>query len=518
MARRAPSRPARKRSGLSREHFRVAFENAHEALVIVQDSLVRLANPAASRLSAYAPEDLVGMPFLELLHPDDRAIAAERYADRLAGNVQERTLALRLVRQDGEILWVEVRSLPVDWRGRPAVLSFVGDVTDREQARQDAAEMGRLLERIAEVLPHFLFIYDYDLERDVYLNRSVPLALGYSAAEAAAFEPYPFLHLCHPDDLPAALDRDQRWQGVAEGATRVVEFRLRHRNGEWRTFRSHNTPFQRDAAGRIRQILGVARDVTDEKRAEDLLRRTERFESLGLLAGGIAHDFSNLLTPILGNVELLLARLPEGSPLAERALAIEGAVERASELARQLHVFAGRGEIERRPVDLNLLVEEVVHLQGALATTQVPTRLDLAAGLPPVTGDSSQLRQVILHLLTNARDALIDRPGQVELVTRRIDLDVSTLGTLVLAEGVEPGPAVLLEVSDEGAGMGDDTLSRIWEPFYSTKGRGRGLGLSAAFGILRAHRAGLGVESHIGQGSRFSIYFPVPRPAGPPDG
>ena len=114
MARRAPSPQAAKRSGLSGEHFRVVFENAHEALVIVQEGLLRLANPAASRLSAYAPEDLVGMPFLELIHPDDRAIAAERYADRLAGNAQERTLALRLVRQDGEILWVEVRSLPVE--------------------------------------------------------------------------------------------------------------------------------------------------------------------------------------------------------------------------------------------------------------------------------------------------------------------------------------------------------------------------------------------------------------------
>ncbi len=496
------------------DHLRVAFENAHEAIVIVQDGRIQLANAAASQLSGYASEEIAGLAFLELVHPDDRAVAEARYLERLAGDLRQRTLTLRLVRKDGEVLWAEVRSMPVRWREQAAMLSFVVDVTDRERARQDAAEMGLLLERIAYVLPHFLFIYDYDLGRDIYINRSLPLALGYTAEEAAAFEPYPFLHLCHPDDRGPALEREERWRGVPEGATRETEFRIRHRNGEWRIFSSHNTPFHRDAAGRVRQILGVARDVTEERRAEELLRRTERLESLGLLAAGIAHDFSNLLTPILGHVELLLARLPEGSPLAERALAIESAVERASELARQLYVYAGRGEIERRAMDLNGLIEEVVHLQGALAPTPVPTRLDLAPALPRISGDSSQLRQVILHLLTNARDAVVGREGGVDISSRRVELTPEILGRLVLSSGIESGPAVMLEVRDEGPGMSEDTLSRIWEPFFTTKGRGRGLGLSAAFGILRAHGAGLGVDSLPGQGSRFRVYFPVAPSAG----
>jgi PAS domain S-box-containing protein len=437
-------------------------------------------------------------------------------------------MVARIFHPGGGIIVLEAHSLPVQWDDRPAVLAFLGDVTDREQVRSDALEMSRRLARIAEVAPYFLFIYDYDLGRDVYFNRSVPAALGYSPDEAAALGPYPFEKLCHPDDRAAALDRDSRWQGFIEGGSLTVEFRMRHRNGEWRWFRSHNTPFLRDEKGRIRQILGMTQDVTESKRSGELLRRTERLESLGLLAGGIAHDFSNLLTPIVGNVELLLDRLPDDSPLRERALAIAAAADRATELARQLLVYAGRGEIAPRPIDLNALVEDVVHLLRALATHSTTTRLDLAPRLPAISGDSSQLRQVILNLLSNAHDALAqlagpanpdaaasDEPGRVQVRTRPVELLASDLGRLLLGDGMRPGPAVLLEVIDNGTGMEPETLERLWEPFFTTKEKGRGLGLPSVLGILRAHRAGIALESHPLTGTHFRVYFSAARPEEP---
>ncbi len=286
----------------------------------------------------------------------------------------------------------------------------------------------------------------------------------------------------------------------------------------------------------------MTQDVTESKRSEELLHRTERLESLGLLAGGIAHDFSNLLTPIVGNVELLLDRLPADSPLRDRALAVSAAADRATELARQLLVYAGRGEIAPRPIDLNSLVEDVVHLLRALATVSTPTRLDLAPRLPPISGDSSQLRQVILNLLSNAHDAIGaigasgasgaggesprraergvsgEAPARVEVRTRRVDLRPADLGTLLLGDGMRPGPAVVLEVIDNGTGMDAETLERVWEPFFTTKERGRGLGLPSVLGILRAHRAGIALESHPASGTHFRIYFSeaaVPAPAGP---
>ena len=505
-------------------HYRVAFDNSHEAILIAQDGVLKVANPAAARIIEIPLAALVGRPFLELIHPDDQSYVLEMYKRRLAGDTAERSMVARILRASGGIVVVEVHSMPVQWDERPAVLAFLGDVTDREQVRSDAVEMSRRLARIAEVAPYFLFIYDYDLGRDIYINRSVPAALGYSPAEAAALGPYPFENLCHPEDMAAALDRDVRWRGFVDGSSLTVDFRLRHRNGEWRWFRSHNTPFLRDARGRIQQILGMTQDITESKRSEELLHRTERLESLGLLAGGIAHDFSNLLTPIVGNIELLLDRLPADSPLRDRALAVSAAADRATELARQLLVYAGRGEIAPRPIDLNSLVEDVVHLLRALATVATPTRLDLAPRLPPISGDSSQLRQVILNLLSNAHDAMgaggasgesplkaesggAEPPYRVQVRTRRVDLRPADLGTLLLGDGMRPGPAVVLEVIDNGIGMDAETLERVWEPFFTTKERGRGLGLPSVLGILRAHRAGIALESHPRSGTHFRVYF-----------
>jgi signal transduction histidine kinase len=257
--------------------------------------------------------------------------------------------------------------------------------------------------------------------------------------------------------------------------------------------------------------------VTEKKRSEELLRRSERIESLGLLAGGVAHDFSNLLTPIVGHVELMLARLPAGSPLADRALAIQSAAQRATDLVRQLMVYAGKGEIERRPVDLNALARETVALLAGIGTPGSPFVLDLDPALPTVEADGSQLRQVLANLLANARDAVAGGPGAVRVVTRCIELGAAELGRMVLAEGLCPGPAVLLEVRDEGPGMDADTLARLWEPFFTTKPGGHGLGLPSLLGILRQHRAGLAVESSPGRGTRFRIAFALaPSPAGAP--
>jgi two-component system, cell cycle sensor histidine kinase and response regulator CckA len=497
--------------------YRVAFDHSLEAIVIAQDGCVQVANPATARLSGYALEELIGMPILELVHPEDHPQTFERYQRRLAGDTTDLSMVVRGLRKDSVMVWLEAHSMPVAWRGRPAVLIFIADVTDREQAKSDAAETQRMLARIAEVAPYFLFIYDYDLGRDVYINRSVAGALGYSAEEEAALGPYPFLALCHPEDLARSLEREERWHNISDGASDAVEFRLRHRSGEWRWFLSHNTPFRRDADGRVRQILGMSQDVTEKKRSEELLRRSERIESLGLLAGGVAHDFSNLLTPIVGHVELMLARLPAGSPLADRALAIQSAAQRATELVRQLMVYAGRGEIERRPVDLNALALETVALLAGLDTPGSPFVLDLEPALPPVEADGSQLRQVLANLLANARDAVAGGPGTVSVVSRRIELGAAELGRMVLAEGLGPGPAVLLEVRDEGPGMDADTLARLWEPFFTTKPGGHGLGLPSLLGILRQHRAGLAVESSPGRGTRFRIAFALaPSPPAAP--
>ena len=209
-----------------RDHYRVAFDNSHEAIVILQDGRIRMANRSAARLSGFPLENLIGTSFVDLVHHDDHAQVIDRYERRLAGDLEDSSLVSRIVRASGEVAWIEAHSTPTHWEGRPAVLAFLGDVTDREGARRDAADAANRLQRIAEIAPYFFFIDDYDLGRDVYINRSVPDFLGYSREEEEAMQPYPFMKLCHPDDLEPALNRDQRWQGVTIGDSKAIEFRL----------------------------------------------------------------------------------------------------------------------------------------------------------------------------------------------------------------------------------------------------------------------------------------------------
>jgi PAS domain S-box-containing protein len=489
--------------------YRLAFEFAPEAIVVAQNGRVRFANPAAGALVGRAREELVGATFAELIHPDDLAEVQRRYSRRVAGDQSLGALPFRIVDSTGCEHRVEGRSLPTTWNGEPAILTFLSEVTERERERREAAEMSRLLERIAELSPYFIFIYDYEQGRDVYINRPVPAALGYSPAEAAALEPYPFEKLCHSDDYHQAIDRDARWLHVPEGGVDVVEFRMKNRAGEWRWFRSINTPFLRDARGRMVQMLGVSLDVTEQKRSEEALRRSEKLEGIGLLAGGLAHDFGNLLTPILGHAELILRKLPEDSPLRARAETIRTAAERAGELVHQLLVVSGRGAFEPQPVQIGDLILEAAAFLEPLLPAEVSLKTEIAPELPPVAGDASQLRQVVMNLVGNARDALTARGGTIVVRALAVDVDEAQASVLELRERVELGRAVLLEVEDDGPGMDETTRSRLLEPFFTTKKSGRGLGLASVVGIIRRHRGGLGVDSNPGRGTIFRILLPL---------
>jgi PAS domain S-box-containing protein len=495
--------------------WRVAFDNGHEAIVIVQDEVFRVANAAAERVSGYPVDRLVGRRFLEIVHPEDQARATESYRRRLAGDLSEQSFLFRMFHADGSLRWIEAHSVPIEWEGRPALLGFFADVSVREADSAQLAQHSRMMERIAELSPQFIFVYDYERGRDVYINRSVPAALGFDAAQEAALAPYPFSRLCHPEDLTAVLDRDTRWAGVPDGGVDTFEFRLRAADGSWRCFRSLSTPFRRDAEGRVVQMLGISEDITDQRRAEADLRRSERLAQLAVVTSGLAHDFGNLLTPILGRAELLLAQLPSDSELRVHAAAIRSAAGRAAELLDDLLASAGHRTVELRTVDLGELTREIVDLLRPTLPAGVALELALTPGLPPIAGDAGQLRQVLLNLLTNALDAIggrvadIGQRGLVRVATARRRLDAATLATFAPALHLTGDEAIELSVRDNGVGMDEATRARLAEPFFTTKPRGRGLGLASAFGILRAHGAALAIDSAPDQGATFRVLFPL---------
>lgn len=261
------------------------------------------------------------------------------------------------------------------------------------------------------------------------------------------------------------------------------------------------------------------RDVTPQKHSELAMLHAQKLESLGVLAGGIAHDFNNLLASILGHSELGLAEVAPTSLEGQSLKAIGKAAERASELTQQMLAYAGKGTVLVEPVDLSELVEEVVELVGVSLTDGVELDLCLARELPPIIADATQVRQVAMNLLLNASEA-VEATGRIVVTTGVHDLDQRRIDAGLQAPGTTPGEFVFLQVSDSGEGIDNETLARVFDPFFSTKFTGRGLGLAAVLGIVRGHRGLLEVRSRPREGTTFTVHLPrayQPDAVVPPD-
>jgi len=253
--------------------------------------------------------------------------------------------------------------------------------------------------------------------------------------------------------------------------------------------------------------LVMLTDLSERRRGEEALRQAQKLEGLGVLAGGIAHDFNNLLSAMLGNLDLAQVKLPIGSASTPFLQNIEGTILKASDLTRQMLAYSGKGTFVVAPMDLNQLVSELTHLLVVSISKKVRLAFHLAAGLPPIEADAAQLQQVVMNLVTNGSEAIGDGEGVVTITTRALEISPADTESRFAGQGLDPGAYVTLQVSDTGCGMPAELLTRIFDPFFSTKGTGRGLGLSAMQGILRGHRAGLEIQSEPGRGSTFQIHF-----------
>ncbi|MFO0964065.1 MAG: response regulator [Gemmataceae bacterium] len=299
----------------------------------------------------------------------------------------------------------------------------------------------------------------------------------------------------YESDRQAGFGPMRLWHGhAADGAPLILEFRGRRLDGAdlW---------LVSDATEGRRELL------RDQQMIEAQLRHAQKLESLSVLAGGIAHDFNNLLTSILGYASLARMELPAECPQREYLEEVEKAARRAAELTRQMLAYSGRGKFVLGPVQLKRLVLEMVPFIEATLARRAGLELDLHDGLPFIDGDEQQLRQVLLSLVANAAEA-IDKPRgavRIALSQRRLEQPLHS----AFSAGLAPGLFAVLEIRDNGCGMDRDTLQRIFDPFFSTKFIGRGLGLAAALGIIRAHRGLIRVESEPGQGASIEILLPA---------
>ena len=331
-----------------------------------------------------------------------------------------------------------------------------------------------------------------------------------------------FVELVAGAEQTSIEDLAARVRRAASGQPQLFEWAAR--DGDGRGFWVE-VNLKRAVIGETRCVLAVVRDITSRKQAEEARRKLEtrmqqaqKLQSLGLLAGGAAHDFNTLLTVILGYADLALRDAGADSPVCPPLREIKKAAERAAELTRQLLAYSGRGHLAAQRLDLNALIEEMAHLLKVSISKVAALEFDFAADLPAIEADPGQIRQVVMNLITNASEAIGEAGGTIRIATGVVDADRAYLSESYLDEALPEGRYVYLEVSDTGCGMDEQARERIFDPFYTTKFTGRGLGLAAVLGIVRSHGGAIKVHSQPGKGSTFRVLLPCPtgtyRPAG----
>jgi two-component system, cell cycle sensor histidine kinase and response regulator CckA len=261
-------------------------------------------------------------------------------------------------------------------------------------------------------------------------------------------------------------------------------------------------------------------DVTERRAVEaerreiaERLQHAQKLESLGVLAGGIAHDFNNLLAGMMGNISLALMELPQRSPARPLLDRAEATARVASELTHQMLAYSGRGQFVIEALDLSELVEEMTRLLEVSLSSRAVLRFDIATDLPLVEVDPSQIRQVVMNLVTNASDAVEGTSGSITVRTGLVRADARYLRSHWVSDGLEAGDFVFVEVSDTGRGMNAETQARLFDPFFTTKRQGRGLGMAAVLGIVRGHSGAIRVYSEEGRGTSIKVLLPVARNA-----
>jgi signal transduction histidine kinase/ActR/RegA family two-component response regulator len=272
---------------------------------------------------------------------------------------------------------------------------------------------------------------------------------------------------------------------------------------------ARTTELQRAVAALETEMAERQRIEAERREMQARVQEVQKLESLGVLAGGIAHDFNNLLVGIMGNAGLALLELPSEETGRERIVQIETAARRASDLARQMLAYSGKGTFVVTPLDVSELVKEMTQLLRASIGPSVDIKYSLDAKPVVIEGDATQLRQVVMNLVVNASDAIGEEGGTITVATGRIHADRAYLSGTFVDEGLEEGDYAVIDVSDTGTGMDAATQARIFDPFYTTKTTGRGLGLAAVLGIVRAHHGALKVYSEPSHGSTFKLLLPL---------
>ena len=486
---------------LSESKYRNLIEIAPLPIFVVENGKLVFFNNLAHEMLGYSREELMGLPISSILYTEDYENAWQLYVARSVGMLRPKSIT-RIVGKDGKFLWVETIGQKIEWEGRPAVLYFSSDVTERkrtEEALRESEEKYRISENkyrnLIEVAPEAISVVEKG--RVIFFNSHLLEMLGYSHQEMMGKE---IAELIHKDDVGAAMERYRA--RTEDNLIPKTTFRDVRKDGKviW-----VETVGQKiDWEGR-QAVLYFTSDVTETKRLEEQFAQAQKMEAIGRLAGGIAHDFNNILQVIAGYCEVLMGELSVENQ--KNVAEITKATQRAATLTGQLLAFSRKQIYRPRVIDTRDLISSMHNMLARVIGEDVELRSLIDPNTGNFLADPGQMEQILLNLAVNARDAM-PSGGNLTIETTNRTFDQTYVQD---HPGARAGQYVRIAMSDTGVGMDQETLSHIYEPFFTTKekGKGTGLGLSTVYGIIKQSEGYITCYSEPGKGTTFTIYLPL---------
>ncbi len=480
-------------------------------LTLSPAGIIREANFSAATLLGVTRKDLLRRAITDFILPEDQQVYYLHRKHHAKAPLSDPTQAnntqgceIRLQRPDSSIFWAYLQDTLADNDEYRITLTDISGLKRADaDLRKSEARFRTIFER--STVGKSLTAPDGRLLK---VNQALADMLGYSIEEMQQLD---IAQVTHPDDVAASREFIRSLMAGEQNACRF-EKRYIHKSGTI-VWADVSSMLLRDEQGTPLHLITSIVDITERKKAEEekllleqQFQQAQKLESLGILAGGIAHDFNNILTVIICNCSLLQQR---PAMAAELVPEIETAAQRAADLCRQMLIYAGKAQPIPTKFNMKSLVEEMVKMLKATINQNVALSVDLSADIPFIKADASQIRQVVMNLIINASEAIGTAQGEIAVLLATTEIVAGHDDTDYLGKVITPGSYICLNVTDNGCGMDEGTKRRIFEPFYTTKFSGRGLGMSAVLGIIMAHNGALQLTSQQGEGTTFKVYLPV---------
>ncbi len=479
----------------SEAKFRALVEQTIVGNYIIQNDKFVYVNPRMTTIFGHSEEDMTSRIVYDFILPEDHALVRENLRRRLSGEAPSINYQLRALHRNGTILHIEAHGSRMDYNGRPAVMGTLLDITERFRSQAAIAQLAAIVTSsndaiIGKTLDGVITSWNEGAEK----------IFGYSPGEAMGT---PIMRLIPADRHP---EEARILEQIRRGETlKTFETWRQTKDGRLIEVSITASPIK-DAAGNVIGASKIARDITDRRKLEAQFIEAQKMEVVGRLAGGVAHDFNNILAVIMGYSDLMIPKLSLENEIKEYVETIRSSAERAAGMTRQLLIFSRSEQVQLVVLDINEVIKELNKMLRRLIDENIELIILPGSDIGRIKADSGYVGQVLMNLVINARDAM-PHGGKLTISTTNATLDAAAARAL---PGANPGDYVVLSVNDTGTGMTDEVKARIFEAFFTTKpkGKGTGLGLATCQTIMQQSGGHIAVQSEVGKGTTFKIYFP----------